>query len=43
MGSKIQDSRWNRKGDAVIYTLGTPVLALVEVFNYALNAFLKLN
>lgn len=42
-GAKIHGGRWNRKGDAVLYTAGTRALALVEVLVHTTNAFLPLN
>lgn len=42
-GAKIHGGRWNRKGNAVLYTAGTRALALVEVLVHTTNAFLPLN
>jgi RES domain-containing protein len=42
-GAKIHGGRWNRKGDAILYTAGTRALALVEVLVHTTNAFLPLN
>ena len=42
-GAKIHGGRWNRKGDAVLYTAGTRALALVEVLVHTTNAFLPLS
>lgn len=42
-GAKIHGGRWNKKGDAVLYTAGTRALALVEVLVHTTNAFLPLN
>jgi len=41
--AKIHGGRWNRKGDAELYTAGTRTLALVEVLVHTTNAFLPLN
>ncbi|MDZ7935713.1 MAG: RES family NAD+ phosphorylase [Emticicia sp.] len=41
--AKIHGGRWNRKGDAVLYTAGTKALALVEVLVHTTNAFLPIN
>ncbi len=42
-GAKIHGGRWNRKGDAVLYTAGTRALALVEVLVHTTNAFLPIS
>ena len=41
-GAKIHGGRWNRKGDAVLYTAGARALSLVEVLVHTTNAFLPL-
>ncbi|TAE40319.1 MAG: RES domain-containing protein [Runella slithyformis] len=40
LGAKLYGGRWNKKGQAVLYTAGSRSLALVEVLVHVANAYL---